>query len=141
LAADTVTWTTTGSLDQKVLIKGQISPEELTEALLAEERWRQILSSLVICFFARAIYGPDIDSRALDLAGFEIAQQDLRKIGELIHREKYRFKFRDGFSLDKLRLPGRIFQTPSPAAMLDEGFFRTVTGCLGQTLSREQTEG
>jgi len=112
------------SVDQKVLIEGQLSPEELVETLLTEERWRQILSSLVVCFFARGIFQPDIVSKALHLAGFDLAPEDLCRIGEEIHREKYRFKTREGFSLDKLRLPRRIFETPSPVGKLDEKFIR-----------------
>jgi len=41
---------------------------------------------------------------------------------EKIHREKYRFKAREGFSLDNLRLPKRIFETPSPIGQLSEEF-------------------
>jgi aldehyde:ferredoxin oxidoreductase len=102
------------SLDQKGLVKRQLRPEELAEALLAEERWRQVLSSLVICFFARGIYIPDLVSRALHLAGFELTPKDLYKFGGEILREKYRFKYREGFSPDNIRLPKRILETPPP---------------------------
>ena len=125
------------SIDQKLIAKKQLSPEELAEALLAEERWRQVLSSLVICFFARGIYSPDLVSRALHLAGFELTPQDLQEIGEEIHREKYRFKFREGFSLDNIRLPKRILETPSPTGRLDEGFIRTVVDHVKKTLLSE----
>jgi len=113
------------SIDQRTLVeKRELSPEELAEALLAEERWRQILSSLVICFFARGIYRPDIVLKALHSAGFDLALEDLHRIGEDIHREKYRFKVQEGFSFDNLRLPKRIFETPSSVGKLDEGFIR-----------------
>ena len=110
---------------------------ELAEALLAEERWRQVLSSLVICFFARGIYIPDLVSRALHLAGFDFTPKDLQEIGGEIHREKYRFKFREGFSLDNIRLPKRILETPSPTGRLDEGFIRTVVDHVKKTLRSE----
>jgi aldehyde:ferredoxin oxidoreductase len=113
------------SADQKSLLaKKQNSPEELAESLLSEERWRQILSSLVVCFFARGIYKPEIVSKALKSSGFDLAIDDLNRIGEEIHREKYRFKIREGFSLDNLRLPKRIFETPSPMGKVDEKFIR-----------------
>jgi aldehyde:ferredoxin oxidoreductase len=113
------------SIDQKTLFKKKLTPpEEIAEALLAEERWRQTLASLVVCFFARGIYQPDVVSKALHLAGFDIAPEALHRVGEEIHSEKYRFKTREGFSLDKLRLPKRIFETPSPAGKLDEEFIR-----------------
>jgi len=114
------------SIDQKTLLKKKklSSPGELAEGLLAEERWRQILSSLVICFFAREIYQPDVVSKALHSAGFSLAPEALHRIGEEIHKNKYRFKTREGFSLDNLRLPKRIFETPSPVGKLDEKFVR-----------------
>lgn len=113
------------SIDQKTLFEKRFTPpEEIAEALLAEERWRQILASLVVCFFARGIYQPDVVSKALHLAGFDIAPEALHRVGEEIHSEKYRFKTREGFSLDKLRLPKRIFETPSPLGKLDEEVIR-----------------
>ncbi|NVM21669.1 MAG: aldehyde ferredoxin oxidoreductase family protein [Desulfobacterales bacterium] len=124
------------SVDQKVLAKKQVSPEELAEALLSEERWRQILSSLVVCFFARGIYKPDAVSKTLRLAGFDIAPEDLLSIGEEIHKEKYRFKTREGFSLDKLRLPKRIFETLSPTGKLDEKFIRKTIEYVKEEMSR-----
>jgi aldehyde:ferredoxin oxidoreductase len=122
------------SIDQKVLFKREASPEELAEALLSEERWRQILSSLVICFFARGIYSEEIVLETLKVAGFERSPEDIQQIGEEIHREKYRFKLREGFLLDDLRLPKRILETPSPVGRLDEKFLRDVIGCFRDKL-------
>ena len=110
------------SIDQKILAKEKISPEKLAKELLTEERWRQILSSLVVCFFARGIYTPEICSDALSSAGFDITKEDLMGIGEKIHREKYRFKIQEGFSLDNYRLPERIFETPSLVGKIEKAF-------------------
>lgn len=114
------------SIDQKVLLKKSLEAEELAKALIDEERWRQIMSSLVICFFARGIYQPDVTSEALAIAGFHLSPEELKRIGQEIHAEKYRFKMREGFSLDGLRLPRRIFETPSAIGKLDEGYLRKV---------------
>lgn len=104
---------------------GLPDPEELVESLLTEERWRQILSSLVICFFARGIYREETVLKALNAAGFDFAMDDLSRIGETIHREKYRFKTREGFSLDKIRIPGRIYETESQVSGWDERYIRS----------------
>jgi aldehyde:ferredoxin oxidoreductase len=110
------------SLDQKVLAKNLISPQEVAETLLTEEHWRQILSSLVVCFFAREIYKKDVVARALELSGFPLGPEDLLPIGKAIHREKYRFKVREGFGLDQLRIPKRILETPSLVQGWDENY-------------------
>jgi len=125
------------SVDQKALTKKQLSPEKLAEALLAEERWRQILSGLVICFFARGIYKPETVLKALHLAGFNLTPEDLYRIGEDIHREKYRFKIREGFSLDNLRLPKRIFETSSSLGKLDKEYIRKTIEHFKQALFKK----
>jgi len=114
------------SVDQKVLTRKRPSSEELAKILLFEEQWRQVLSSLVICFFAREIYKPEIALEALKITGFEFSLKELKNIGVKIHREKYKFKFREGFSFDAIRLPERIFETPSPLGKLDKEYMRKV---------------
>ncbi len=110
------------SIDQKILSQTRKNPEEVANILLNEEKWRQILSSLVVCFFARGIYTSKIVLQTLKETGFEITQEDLNKIGEEIHRKKYRFKVREGFSLDKLHVPQRIFETASSTGKLGKEF-------------------
>ncbi len=125
------------SVDQKLMVKKQLAPAELAKELLTEEQWRQVISSLVICFFARGIYQPDIVVRALRAAGHETSEESLKKIGQAIHREKYRFKMREGFSLDGVRLPKRIFETPSPVGSLDEEFIRKTLECVKREITRD----
>jgi aldehyde:ferredoxin oxidoreductase len=114
------------SVDQKNLSKQQMNPEELATALLSEERWRQVLSSLVVCFFARGLYQPDIVLKALQLTGFPVTQKSLKSIGERIHRQKYRFKTRHGFTLDEVYLPKRILETGTPSGLLEEPYMKSV---------------
>jgi aldehyde:ferredoxin oxidoreductase len=112
------------SYDQKVIAKRMPEPEEMVQELIKEERWRQILSSLVVCFFARGIYTAETILMALKVAGFDLTADDLDRLGKEIHQAKYRFKVREGFSFDNLRMPKRIFETPAPFGMVDEGFMR-----------------
>jgi len=116
-------------LDQKALGKGLPSPEDLVDELVSEERRRQILSSLVICFFARKVYSLEVIARALEVAGAECRAEDLGRIGDVILKRKYDFKLREGFHPDDVRLPGRIFETPSPLGAVDREY-------VGRALSR-----
>jgi aldehyde:ferredoxin oxidoreductase len=112
------------SVDQKALVKEELSPEMLGDALLEEESWRQILSSIVICYFAREIYDLDTVLNCLKVAGFDLDEDRLLKTGRDIHREKFRFKTREGFSFDALRIPERILQTKAPAPGLSKQYIR-----------------
>lgn len=113
------------SVDQTFTAQGKpFEPRELAETLLEEERWRQVLTSLVICLFARRVYEPDIIVDALAAVGYETTKEELVDLGACILREKYAFKRREGFKMEDLRLPERIFETPSPAGPFDEDLMR-----------------
>jgi aldehyde:ferredoxin oxidoreductase len=122
------------SLDQKVLSQKHVTPEELAQALIKEERFRQILSSLVICFFAREIYRPETILSALQIAGFDLNAEQLDLLGRRIHWQKFRFKLREGFSFDNLRIPRRIFETPSSIKEWDEKYIRDAISSVKKTL-------
>ncbi|NMX22295.1 aldehyde:ferredoxin oxidoreductase [ANME-1 cluster archaeon GoMg4] len=107
-------------LDQKLMGK-EFSIEEVVGKLLKEEEWRQILSSLVVCFFARKVYTPGVITKALDALGIgNWTDEKLEDLGRVIHRAKMDFKFREGFNLAKLRIPKRIFEVPTPHGFLKE---------------------
>ena len=113
------------SLDQKAVAEGKsLTPDGVAHALLEAERWRQVLSSLVVCFFARGVYPPETVVQALASVGFERSLDDLDRLGAEILRRKHAFKVREGFDPAKLRIPHRILETPSPLGNLDEGFIR-----------------
>jgi len=113
------------SLDQKAAREGQpLTPEGVAGALLAEERWRQVLTSLVVCLFARGVYDQETVLQALACAGYEWTQGDLERLGVETLRRKVAFKQREGFTFEGLRIPGRILETPAPAGPFDEAFLR-----------------
>jgi aldehyde:ferredoxin oxidoreductase len=112
------------SIDQAALKDKLPDPKTAAAKLLKEEAWRQVLSSLVICFFARGIYDKDTVANTLTTAGHKLQPEALEAIGMQILREKNRFKEREGFNPKELRIPGRVFETPSPLGKVDEKYLR-----------------
>jgi aldehyde:ferredoxin oxidoreductase len=112
------------SVDQKVIARKAVTPEELGDMLVVEESWRQVLTSLVVCYFAREIYEEETVLGALQAAGLDVGAERLSEIGAEIYRDKFRFKVREGFSFEKLRIPKRILQTAAPVGGLNEEFLR-----------------
>ncbi|HPD16480.1 MAG TPA: aldehyde ferredoxin oxidoreductase N-terminal domain-containing protein [Planctomycetota bacterium] len=111
------------SLDQKAVKAGDLpSPPQVAQSLLKEERWRQVLSSLVVCFFARNIYAAPVVAKALASAGIARGEGDLTRLGADVLRAKHAFKRREGFSWSGLRIPRRILDTPSPLGPLSPQF-------------------
>lgn len=112
------------SIDQKALAKNsKQSATEIVDKLIEEEAWRQILSSLVVCFFARGIYKPELISKAFKPMGKELTEEQLKTIGLRILKQKYRFKVREEFKIKNLEIPERIFQTETPSGKLSKEIF------------------
>ncbi|MGB2841176.1 MAG: aldehyde ferredoxin oxidoreductase N-terminal domain-containing protein [Halobacteriota archaeon] len=125
-------------LDQKLMGK-EFTLEEVVSALLKEEEWRQILSSLVVCFFARKVFTAEAITKALDAIGIENwTAEKLGDLGRVIHRAKMDFKFREGFNIAELRIPKRIFEVPTPHGFLKEEEIRKALVLYEEMIGRKE---
>jgi aldehyde:ferredoxin oxidoreductase len=113
------------SIDQKAAQKGEtLDPIKTADGLLEEERWRQVLTSLVVCLFARGLYTEEAVVKALASTGIQRSPEDLVAFGvETLHL-KNEFKRREGFDFSLLTIPERILKTLSPLGQVDETFLR-----------------
>lgn len=112
------------SVDQKDMINSELTPENVVDKLLDEEAIRQILSSIAVCFFARGIYDLKLVSDTIKLLGFDYDEHQLHKIGKQIHLNKYKFKLREGFLIEKLEIPERIYETVDPTGKITKEFIK-----------------
>ncbi len=112
------------SVDQKEMVNNVLTPNEVVDKLLIEEAIRQILSSIAVCFFARGIYDLELVSKSIKLLGFDLDETKLLEIGKQIHLNKYKFKIREGFSINKLYVPERIFETNDPTGKITKDFIK-----------------
>ena len=99
-----------------------MSVEEVVAYLLEEERWRQVLTSLALCLFARGVYTPQVVIEAFKPLGWELSENDLKEVGKKIHLLKLKYKLDEGFDMSQLRFPKRIFKIPTPHGRLDPVF-------------------
>lgn len=112
------------SVDQKELINNYIAPDILVDKLINEESLRQILSSLVVCFFSRGIFKPEVIIDTLKIVGIDLSLDEMMKLGRQIYIDKYKFKFREGFSFDNMHVPHRIFEIKEPTGFLTEKYIK-----------------
>ncbi len=123
------------ALDQELLrTGGTLPPEEAARRLLAEEARRQVLSSLVVCFFARGLYDLPTVSSCLSALGEGWDEEGLRRLGEGVLRRKYAFKVREGFDLRRVPIPHRALEAPAPGGAADEGYLRAALAEMGRWL-------
>lgn len=112
------------SIDQKILKGQDLSPEEIIDKLLEEEKFRQIFTSLVGCLFSRSVYDLDLITECLNVIGIEKDQEELKRIGERIYTIKNDWRRESGFDPSKLELPARFIETETPNGRLDQEEFK-----------------
>jgi aldehyde:ferredoxin oxidoreductase len=56
------------------------------------------------------LYTPELVSYCLATAGFNLDKDTQLELGKEILQEKFKYKFREGFSFDNLRIPKRIYK-------------------------------
>ena len=105
------------SVDQKN--KEQDDPEKMVSALLAEEKWRNVLNSLCICLFAREIYNHETVIAALGSLGIVVNEEELTALGEEIFKIKQDVRTKLGFKPEELRFADRFFETSSLTGKLN----------------------
>lgn len=105
------------SIDQSMK---EFNKEKLVEAIFSEEKERCMLNSLIICLFARKVYDIKTILSALNSIGNSYSDEDLTAISERIYKTKLRIKKALGFDQSNVKLPKRLFQTPSLSGKLDE---------------------
>ncbi len=98
------------SVDQK---HPDQDPGEMVKALVAEEKQRNMLTSLCICLFARNIYDTETVTEALASVGIHRTPEELNRLGEEIFAMKNRIRRELGFQGQSLRFADRFFQTGS----------------------------
>jgi aldehyde:ferredoxin oxidoreductase len=107
------------SVDEKAL-RTPLSLEQMVDLLVSEDYWRCLLTTLVICLFARGIYNDTVVVDALKCFDIERTPKELESLGKQIFNEKYAFKAREGFKLSNLRVPKRFFETACASGKIEE---------------------
>jgi len=111
------------SIDQKLK---EFTAKNIVEAVLKEECERSVLTSLVICLFAREVYDLDTVSRALAVIGITKTVDDLRLAARKILKLKLELRERLGFKIEDHRLAARYFETPSPRGVMTREFMDSI---------------
>ncbi len=116
------------SMDEKLVSSGSTlpPPEEAAKLIIDEESWRQVLNSLVICLFARGVYSKQIVEKALRALGYTIDGAQLTELGRAIYLEKHAIKFLEGFDPEKVRIPKRVTETPTPLGHVTESYLKAI---------------
>ncbi|MDR0288236.1 MAG: aldehyde:ferredoxin oxidoreductase [Clostridiales bacterium] len=105
------------SIDQSMK---EFDMDKLVDQIFKEEQERCMLNSLIICLFARKVYDRPTIIKAFKSLNREIDDDELTAIAERIYKTKLRIKKMLGFNQLAVKLPKRVFETPSLFTKMDE---------------------
>ncbi|MEA2070342.1 MAG: aldehyde ferredoxin oxidoreductase N-terminal domain-containing protein [Asgard group archaeon] len=111
------------SIDQKT-VKKTPSPNEIVDQLMTEEKWRQILNSLVICLFARKVYTMKRTLQCLSAVGIKKTEEQLLQLAEETFAKKNEWKKAAGQTLSEKSLANRLFKVKTPHGYLQPEYIR-----------------
>jgi aldehyde:ferredoxin oxidoreductase len=127
------------SIDQKNVASGNApTAEQLVSQLVDEERWRQILSSLVVCFFSRGLYTPAVIVECLATLGIDMDEAKLQDLGADILHRKNQFKLREGFDPIAQPIPKRLLETISPTGAISEELLQEALKKFGERITNSE---
>jgi aldehyde:ferredoxin oxidoreductase len=126
------------SLDQRIFSSGEELPDprEAVQKIVEEEAWRQTLTSLVLCLFARGVYDESLVSEALGSLGYNYSPEDLKRLGREIYFEKQRLKWEEGFRASNLRIPARMVETPTPLGKISREYIEEALRAFDEIIRR-----
>ncbi len=125
------------SYDQNNIDK-EFNADEIADYLIEHEDWLYIMYSLGVCYFARKIYSKEIVSKVLAAIGIKYNPQRLLLLGKEITHNLLKFKVREGFNLEPLNIPKRLFEPETPWGKLDSDKIRHI---ITAYITKREREG
>ncbi|HUT82979.1 MAG TPA: aldehyde ferredoxin oxidoreductase N-terminal domain-containing protein [Candidatus Bathyarchaeia archaeon] len=95
------------------------SAKDMVDALIKEEKWRQILNSLAICLFARKVYNVKRTLESLNSIGINMSEDNLNTLADETYKKKNDWKIAAGQKLSVNKLAERLFQFKTPRGYLN----------------------
>ncbi|MBN1328216.1 MAG: aldehyde:ferredoxin oxidoreductase [Candidatus Heimdallarchaeota archaeon] len=100
------------------------SAKEMVDSLVKEEKWRQILNSLVICLFARKVYDVARTLESLNSIGIKMSEEDLSILADETYKKKNDWKIAAGQKLSMNKLAERIFHFKTPRGYINHDYLK-----------------
>jgi aldehyde:ferredoxin oxidoreductase len=100
--------------------------------LVADERERVFLTSMVACLFARGVYKPDRLAECLAAVGYRALADKMAAISGAIQEKRWQIRLATGFKPDQVKIPKRFLEVTTWKGATKPAYL----GELAQTYAR-----
>ena len=94
--------------------------------LLQEERSRVLLTSLVVCLFAREVYQDSLVAACLHSLGYGTLADRMDTAAQQIQQQRWHLRLATGFDPQQIRIPKRFLEVRTWKGPIDPAFLETL---------------
>jgi aldehyde:ferredoxin oxidoreductase len=96
--------------------------KKAVDFLLQDEQGRVLLTSMVACLFARAVYKDDLLADCLNALGYTVLAGKMQQLAEHIQKTRWRLRLATGFDPQEVKIPKRFTEVTTWKGTLDEKY-------------------
>ncbi len=100
--------------------------EGAVKFLVNDERERVLLTSLVVCLFAREVYKPEVVAEALACLGYRELADSMEAVSEAVRRARWRLKVATGYDPMATRIPKRFAEVTTWKGPVDAEYMEAL---------------
>lgn len=119
------------SYDQKTTEK---DVDNAVEFLVADEKGRALLTSMVSCLFARNVYTDEVVSDCLKSVGYNDLAATLETVASHIQRFRWSLRFASGFNPEQVIIPKRFGEVATVKGPIDMSYMAALKEEYGKRI-------
>ncbi len=104
--------------------------------LVADERDRVLLTSMVSCLFAREVYTKEHLAECLKVLGYNVIADNLESIGRQIQQKRWQLRLATGFKPDKVKIPKRFTELTTWKGPTDVNYLNTLKSAYAEKINQ-----
>ena len=98
--------------------------EDAINFLIADERARVFLTSMVACLFARSVYKEELLAECLSSLGYRTLAENMETVGRGIQQLRWQTRLATGFDPKAVRIPKRFYEVSTWKGAVDPDFLK-----------------
>jgi aldehyde:ferredoxin oxidoreductase len=121
--------------------------EKAVEFLVRDEQGRVLLTSMVACLFARAVYTDELLANCLNSLGYTTLAESMDQVAQHIQKLRWRLRLATGFDPTAVKIPKRFTEITTWKGTIDKKYLNNLKKEyakrileLGKEENKEQTK-
>ena len=100
--------------------------KQAVDFLVKDEQGRVLLTSMVSCLFARAVYKDELLADCLNALGYTTLADNMQQIAQHVQKMRWRLRLATGFDPQGVKIPKRFTEVTTWKGAVDESYLDTL---------------